>query len=105
VLAGAELNAEIEHASPYGKDPGERRIGEKKKIGALASKEYEKRMTSGTVEPAISAVNCDVDNDLMPGPPPPERPRASDWILSGVVLGEIAALTYAKLRSRFKRPA
>ena len=49
-------------------------------------------------------MNCDVDNDLMVAPPP-EPPRASDWILSGVVLGEIAALTYGKLRSRFKRPA
>jgi membrane protein len=29
VLVGAELNAEIEHASPYGKDPGERAPGEK----------------------------------------------------------------------------
>jgi membrane protein len=35
LLAGAELNAEIEHASPYGKDEGERRPGEKKKIGRL----------------------------------------------------------------------
>jgi membrane protein len=26
VLAGAELNAEIEHASPYGKEPGEKEI-------------------------------------------------------------------------------
>ena len=33
VLVGAELNAEIEHASPYGKDPGEKVPGEKKKIG------------------------------------------------------------------------
>ena len=30
VLVGAELNAEIEHASPYGKEPGEKEIGEKK---------------------------------------------------------------------------
>ena len=34
VLVGAELNAEIEHASPYGKDPGEKVAGEKKMIGA-----------------------------------------------------------------------
>ena len=30
LLLGAELNAEIEHASPYGKAPGERVPGEKK---------------------------------------------------------------------------
>ena len=33
LLIGAELNAEIEHASPYGKDVGEKVPGEKKKIG------------------------------------------------------------------------
>ena len=36
LLVGAELNAEIEHASPYGKDVGERVPGEKKKIGPAA---------------------------------------------------------------------
>ena len=36
VLVGAEMNAEIEHASPYGKDPGEKNPGEKKKLGSLA---------------------------------------------------------------------
>jgi len=102
VLAGAELNAEIEHASPYGKDPGERKIGEKKKIGLLAEREYEQRKKAGTLVPAIAAVNCDVDDDLIPAPAP-ARTHASDWILSGVVLGQIAALTYARLRSRFKR--
>jgi membrane protein len=35
VLVGAELNAEIEHASPYGKDPGEKVAGEKT-ISAMA---------------------------------------------------------------------
>lgn len=54
VLVGAELNAKIEHASPYGKEPGEKEVGEKKRIGAL-------------------------------------------------FLGEAAMLSYAKLRSRFKR--
>ena len=37
VLAGAEMNAEIEHASPYGKDAGEKVPGQKKRIGARAS--------------------------------------------------------------------
>jgi membrane protein len=104
ILLGAEMNAEIEHASPYGKDPGEKVAGEKVKIGILAEQEYERRKAAGTVKPAISPVNCDVDNDLPPAvPAQPPRPRASDWILSGVVLGEAAALTYFKLRSRFTR--
>jgi membrane protein len=41
ILVGAELNAEIEHASPYGKDPGEKVPGERKKIGARAKREWE----------------------------------------------------------------
>jgi membrane protein len=44
ILMGAELNAEIEHASPYGKDPGEKRVGERKKIGVAAARAYEKRL-------------------------------------------------------------
>ena len=40
VLVGAELNAEIEHASPYGKDPGEKVAGEKKMIGAVAERAW-----------------------------------------------------------------
>lgn len=61
VLAGAELNAEIEHASPYGKDPGEKAPGEKKKLGATAEREWEQRKAAGTLEPALSQTNCDVD--------------------------------------------
>ena len=40
VLIGAELNAEIEHASPYGKAPGEKVAGEKTRIGAVAERAW-----------------------------------------------------------------
>jgi membrane protein len=40
MLAGAELNAEIEHASPYGKAAGEKVPGAKRVIGALAYRRY-----------------------------------------------------------------
>jgi membrane protein len=43
LLLGAELNAEIEHASPYGKNPGERVPGEKTVIGPRAQREYEEK--------------------------------------------------------------
>ena len=43
ILVGAEMNAEIEHASPYGKDPGEKVPGQKKKLGAAAARDYERR--------------------------------------------------------------
>lgn len=40
VLTGAEMNAEIEHASPHGKAPGEKVRGQKKKLGARAARAY-----------------------------------------------------------------
>lgn len=103
VLFGAELNAEIEHASPYGKDPGEREPGEKKKLGAVAERAWEERKAAGTIRPAISRKNCDVDDDLPPANVPPPEPRFTDWVLTGVVLAEFAVLTYGRLRSRLKR--
>jgi membrane protein len=39
-LLGAELNAEIEHAAPYGKAVGEKVPGAKRAIGALAYRRY-----------------------------------------------------------------
>ena len=105
-LAGAELNAEIEHASPYGKDPGEKVPGEKKKIGMAAEKAWQERKRAGTLKPALAMENCDVDADLPKAQPAAVTPRLrvrSDWILSGIVLAEGTALTYARLRKRFSR--
>jgi len=58
VLVGAELNAEIEHASADGKDPGEKVAGEKHAIEA-----------SGAFKPAITSANCELDGDLPPAVP------------------------------------
>jgi membrane protein len=107
VLVGAELNAEIEHASPYGKDPGEKVAGEKKKLGVVAERAWVERREAGTVRPAIARGNCDIDATLPPAspatPPMPPPPQPSDWILSGLVLGEMAVMAYVKLRSRFSK--
>jgi membrane protein len=104
VLVGAELNAEIEHASPYGKDPGEKELGEKKKLGLVAERAWREGKAAGTLKPAIARENCDVDADLLPAPPAPQlRPRFTDWVLTGLVLGETAFLTYTKLRGRNTR--
>ena len=101
VLVGAELNAEIEHASPYGKDPGEKVAGEKKMIGAVAERAWREGKAGGTLKPAIARANCDIDVDLLPaGPAGPPRPRVTDWIVSGIVLGETALIAYAKLKLR-----
>jgi membrane protein len=43
IIMGAEMNAEIEHASPHGKAAGEKVPGERKSIGARAAREFEDR--------------------------------------------------------------
>ena len=43
VVVGAEMNAEVEHASPHGKAPGEKVPGARKSIGARAKREFEER--------------------------------------------------------------
>ena len=103
VLVGAELNAEIEHASPYGKDPGEKVPGEKKKIGVVAERAWSEQKAAGTFKPALARVNCDVDADLSPAPQCPSRARIADWVLSGLVLGQAAVMAYFKLRARLNR--
>jgi membrane protein len=52
ILMGAELNAEIEHSSPYGKEPGEKVPGTRKKIGLAAARDYEKRLELQSPQPA-----------------------------------------------------
>jgi membrane protein len=90
VLVGAELNAEIEHASPYGKEPGEKVAGEKKKIGALAERDWNDRRARGTLRPAFGSVNCDLDRVVPPASA--ARPRASDWILGAIPVTAATAL-------------
>ena len=41
ILAGAELNAEIEHASPYGKAPGQKSDTGRRLLGARAARAFE----------------------------------------------------------------
>jgi membrane protein len=43
IVIGSEMNAEIEHTSPWGKSPGEKVPGRKKKIGAAAARAWHER--------------------------------------------------------------
>lgn len=49
IVVGAELNAEIEHASPHGKDPGEKVPGERRVIGAKAARLFRERLRGASV--------------------------------------------------------
>ena len=103
VLVGAELNAEIEHASPYGKDPGEKVPGEKKKIGAVAERAWDEQQAAGTLRPAIAARQLRRRRRPLP-PASAARPRRAAERLDHRrrwFWRKSARIAYAKLRSRF----
>jgi membrane protein len=104
LLLGAELNAEIEHTSPYGKDPGERVPGEKKVIGARAQRLYEEKKARGElpIQPFPEGVNCDIEHAPDPGH---AAPKPSDLIIGVVALAPAAIAAVRKARNEFKKSA
>ncbi len=88
ILVGAEMNAEIEHASPHGKNPGEKVAGEKKKIGPAALRAYQERKAKGELDvpPFADGENCDLDR---PTPKPPAL-RPSELLIGAVALFPVA---------------
>ena len=62
ILLGAEMNAEIEHASPHGKDPGEKVPGQKRRIGPAAMRAWvARRRARGEAPPSAEQVKAAVD--------------------------------------------
>jgi membrane protein len=62
ILLGAEMNAEIEHASPHGKDPGEKIPGQKRRIGPAAMRAWiARRRAHGEQPPSAKDVKTAVD--------------------------------------------
>ena len=56
ILTGAELNAEIEHASPYGKAPGQKNAQGRRLIGARAARAFRQQQLSGEAVPEHQAL-------------------------------------------------
>jgi membrane protein len=52
ILAGAELNSEIEHASPHGKPPGQKNAQGKLIIGPRAARAFQERQVPGDAAPS-----------------------------------------------------
>ena len=104
LLMGAEVNAEIEHASPYGKDPGERVPGEKRVVGARAQRLYEEKRAKGEIptKPLPEGVNCDIDRAPAVEPAPA---KPSDLIIGTIALAPAAILAAKKARDEFKKSA
>jgi membrane protein len=69
ILTGAELNAEIEHASPYGKAPGQKNDQGKLLLGARAARAFEQRQLSGELvsQPPVGSMPSTVP-EPAPGP-------------------------------------
>jgi membrane protein len=79
ILIGAEMNAEIEHASPYGKNSGEKVPGQKRKLGAAAMRAWLKhRLKDGRQAPSASEVKAVVGETPPDLKPPAEAPAAGD---------------------------
>lgn len=69
IILGAEVSAEIEHASPWGKAPAEKVPGQKKKIGYAASFEYRARAEQRPAAASAPApIPAPVVHDGVPEP-------------------------------------
>jgi len=86
VIVGAEMNAEIEHASEHGKDPGEKQPGQRKTIGARAARAYRERQQHAP--------------EARPRPlPSPVRVRPSPtaaFARTGVLVGGLVAALFGR---------
>ena len=105
ILIGAEMNAEIEHASPYGKAPGEKVPGQRKTIGVMAMREYDERVARGErPEAAVAATqpNCPIDERERAAAARGARP--SEVLVGGLALVPAALALGARLRQKFTRP-
>jgi membrane protein len=96
LLVGAELNSEIEHASPYGKEPGERVPGERAKIGPAKERDFEERRARGEQDAPLFAddVNCDLDRPPRGNEAPAHR-HQSGVRPSELLIGAAALLPAA----------
>lgn len=122
ILIGAEMNAVIEHASPYGKDAGEKVPGQKRKIGPAAMRAWiARRRRRGEKPPSAEDVRKVVEGEVpapVPVPAPatamtatqaparrllPPARRFSDWVIGGGVLAAEMLFAARAVRSRKQR--
>jgi membrane protein len=115
ILIGAEANVEIENAAPHGKEKGEKRPGEKKKLGRLAAEAWEGGPTPLPVA-AMAAAGAAPEDDRRSGPDRrraerrahdrwPRRRAADRTRLSALVMGATALAAELALAVRRGRNA
>jgi membrane protein len=108
ILLGAEMNAEIEHASAYGKEPGEKVPGQKRKIGPALMRAWEARRR-GIKPPAASDVKQTVKPPARAPVTTAAKPAApattggwSDWAIGAPVVMAQALWTLRSFKNRVK---
>jgi membrane protein len=87
VIIGAEMNAEIEHASDHGKAAGEKTPGQRKTIGARAAREFRERQGRPAQAPGGAPVRV------------VQRPRTSPaaaYARTGVLLGGVVTALFGR---------
>jgi len=109
ILVGAEMNAEIEHASPYGKEAGEKVPGEKRMIGPARMRAWLARQGQGGKPPSADEIKEVVEHSSPSPNAQPARPPAaaaapadgfSDYIIGlGVVITQMV-MTVKSLQRR-----
>jgi membrane protein len=85
IVIGAEMNSEIEHASPHGKDVGEKRPGERRCIGPMAARRHRERIKRGEVAT------------------PPPAPAVPPGTRTAPALGRTGALLGGVVAALFRR--
>jgi membrane protein len=110
IMIGAELSAAIEHTSPYGKAAGEKRPGERRKLGRLAAREWEERQKAvgslggdereGARAPGEAAFAPGMGRTAPARPAGGRRLGFAEMFVGGVVL---ATEFYAIVRSRLRK--
>jgi membrane protein len=99
ILAGAEMNAEIEHASPHGKAPGEKVPGEKKLLGARAARAFEAAQKEGKFLPRPAAPLVPQPAAVIAARERLRTERSSGWLVIAAEVG-LAMWAYRRTRER-----
>jgi membrane protein len=84
IIVGAEMNAEIEHASPHGKDAGERKPGELRKIGPRAARAHAEKKRTRPIPAPVTTTS------------PRKMQTGTAAARGGVLLGGIMAAVFGR---------
>src|SRR5688572_12376147 len=96
ILLGAEMNAEIEHASEYGKDVGEKVPGQRRTIGPALERLWEARQRNSGAAPRSSKEAAKV-REHRPTPRPASA--LTTWIIGAPVVLAQAIWTLKSYRN------